>query len=213
MRYSRFLIAILIATGLVGCAGDRPVQQTQVAPTAAPAEAPAPEELAQYYRYFHQAQFHFDDYLVEILRPKAFEQPMADRIEVYKGARRMILWRGNDILRGYDIGLGFSPTGPKWREGDGRTPEGSYVIDWRNPNSDYYLSLHISYPTPAQREEARQRGVPPGGAIMIHGAGVELASSRPRRGDWTDGCIAVTNAEIEEIWRLVPDGTPITIYP
>ena len=122
---------------------------------------------------------------------------------------------GGREVRSYDIALGPSPEGHKQQEGDGRTPEGRYVIDWRNVNSAFHRSLHISYPNAGDRARARRRGVDPGGAIMIHGlpngmgtlGGLHVAS------DWTLGCIAVTSEEIEEIWRVVRDGTPIEIGP
>ena len=115
----------------------------------------------------------------------------------------MVLLRGEKVLRTYRIALGWAPVGAKQREGDGRTPEGRYTIDWRNPRSKYHLSLHISYPSAADVERARAAGVDPGGEIMIHGGGGE--------GDWTQGCIAVTDAEMDEIWGLVEDGTAVEI--
>ena len=138
---------------------------------------------------------------------------LADRVLVEKGARRLSLYRGSRLLAGYKIALGRNPIGHKEREGDSRTPEGVYVIDFRKRDSAFHRALHISYPNAEDRRRARQRGVSPGGAIMIHG----LPNGSGRIGkahtlrDWTDGCIAVTNAEIEEIWSLVPDGTPIEI--
>src|SRR5215831_364010 len=130
----------------------------------------------------------------------------ADRVIVNKGRREMLLLRGESILRSYRVALGSDPHGHKEREGDGRTPEGRYVIDRRNPKSRYHLSLHISYPNDADRERACALGVDPGGDIMIHGlkAGVAHPES-----DWTLGCIAVTDAEMDEIWNLVADGTAI----
>lgn len=139
----------------------------------------------------------------------------ASEIVVLKSERRLILRRGAEELAAYDIALGFAPRGHKRREGDGRTPEGRYVIDWRNPESAYHLSLHISYPNELDTAAAAAAGVDPGGMIMIHG----LPNGNGRIGqahstrDWTHGCIAVTSEEIEEIWRLVPDGTPIEIRP
>ena len=105
--------------------------------------------------------------------------------------------------------------GPKTREGDHKTPEGHYIIDTRNIKSKFHLALHVSYPNVADIARARKLGVPPGGAIMIHGLpkGFDSVSSASQAGDWTDGCIAVTNVEIEEIWRVVPNGTPIEIRP
>ena len=129
----------------------------------------------------------------------------ADLVLVNKRRREMTLLRGEKVLRIYKVGLGWAPEGNKEREGDGRTPEGRYTIDWRNPRSKYHLSLHISYPSAEDVERARSAGVDPGGEIMIHGwrDGAE--------GDWTQGCIAVRNEEMDEIWGLVEDGTPIVI--
>ena len=133
----------------------------------------------------------------------------ADRIVVNKSRREMLLLRGDSVLRCYRIALGPSPTGHKCEEGDGRTPEGRYVIDWRNPKSRYHLSLHISYPNEADIERARTAGVAPGGDIMIHGQ----KDGHSGEGDWTQGCIGIANGEMDEVWALVPDGTPIEIHP
>ena len=143
----------------------------------------------------------------------AAEQGAVDRIVVEKSQRRMDLMSGDAVVRSYVIALGFAPEGDKRREGDGKTPEGKYVIEGRNPSSAFHLSLKISYPDAADRAAAAERGVSPGGDIFIHGApnGWLLPGQPP--GDWTLGCIAVTKAEIEEIWRLVPDGTPVEIRP
>lgn len=139
----------------------------------------------------------------------------ADKIVVYKSIRRMELWRGEGLLRQYRIALGANPVGHKQQQGDERTPEGDYVIDWRNPNSIAHLSLHISYPNAQDRARAAAAGVSPGGDIMIHGVanGWERYGWILRFFDWTDGCIAVTNSQMREIWTLVPNGTPITILP
>lgn len=147
------------------------------------------------------------------MRPVA-EQ--ADRIIVEKSARRMELWRGTTRIASYDIALGGAPgDGPKRQEGDERTPEGTYVIDWRNPRSVAHLSLHISYPDARDRAAAAAAGVSPGGAVMIHGLpnGWGALGRLHRMADWTDGCIGVTNSEMEAIWAQVPDGTPIEIRP
>jgi murein L,D-transpeptidase YafK len=133
----------------------------------------------------------------------------ADQIVVNKSRREMLLLRGNVILRQYRIALGRDPVGHKQQEGDGRTPEGRYVIDRRNPKSKYHLALHISYPSADDVARAQEAGVDPGGDIMIHG----LKDGELRDGDWTQGCIAVTNPEMEEIWGLVTDGTAIVIVP
>jgi murein L,D-transpeptidase YafK len=139
----------------------------------------------------------------------------ADTVLVLKGERRLLLVRDGHVLESYRIALGRNPVGAKVEEGDGRTPEGRYLLDWRNPGSRFYRSLHISYPNPQDRERARALGVPPGGAIMIHGLSerAALVGAEHVKWDWTEGCIAVTNAEIDRIWRLVDDGTPIEIRP
>lgn len=137
----------------------------------------------------------------------------ADLVIVDKPARRLKLMRGEEVIGDYAISLGAAPKGHKTREGDEKTPEGKYTIDWRNPRSVAHLSLHISYPNQQDLEAAAERGESPGGAIMIHGMlnGWGWLGGLHRRWDWTNGCIAVTNAEIQEIWSLVPDGTPIEI--
>jgi murein L,D-transpeptidase YafK len=133
----------------------------------------------------------------------------ADQIIVSKAAREMLLLRGSSCLRSYRIALGREPAGHKLQEGDGRTPEGRYTIDRRNPKSKYHLSLHISYPDARDMARAAAAGVEPGGDIMIHG----LKDGVQPPGDWTQGCIAVTDEEMDEIWSLVPEGTPIVIAP
>jgi murein L,D-transpeptidase YafK len=133
-----------------------------------------------------------------------------DRVVVNKGRREMLLLAGESVVRQYRVALGFDPVGRKEREGDGRTPEGRYTVDRRNPNSKYHLALHISYPGAADVEYARSLGVDPGGDIMIHG--VKAGVAHPES-DWTHGCIAVTDAEMDEIWELVADGTAVEINP
>jgi murein L,D-transpeptidase YafK len=139
----------------------------------------------------------------------------ADRVLIEKKARRLTLYCRGQAIKTFQIALGQTPDGPKIKEGDGRTPEGVYLIDRRNPNSRFHRSLHISYPGPADLQRARELGVRPGGDIMIHGIADRVAwmGDAHRLWDWTKGCIAVTNEEIEEIWRLVPDGTEIEILP
>ncbi|MDJ0513650.1 MAG: L,D-transpeptidase family protein [Methyloceanibacter sp.] len=139
----------------------------------------------------------------------------ADRIVVFKGDRRLELIAGGETLKSYRVALGSSPRAPKTQRGDGRTPEGRYVIDYRKWDSDFYRALHVSYPNAEDRRRARQFGVSPGGAIMIHGMknGLGWIGRLHRFVDWTNGCIAVTNEEIEEIWRAVPNGTEIEIHP
>jgi murein L,D-transpeptidase YafK len=134
-------------------------------------------------------------------------------IFVDKSERRLELRQGGRVIRAYDISLGGNPLGPKRQEGDGRTPEGTYVIDFRKADSAYHLSLHISYPNAADRAASLKMGVPTGGAIFIHGLPNAYPLSIAPKVDWTQGCIALDNAEIEEIWRLVPDGTAVMIVP
>lgn len=139
-----------------------------------------------------------------------------DRVVVEKGRRMMFLMRAGEVVRTYRIALGRDPLGPKRRKGDGRTPEGRYMVDWRNPQSRFHRSLHISYPNAADRARASRAGGDPGGDIMIHGLPNGRASAVGAdhvKWDWTEGCIAVTNREIDEIWRLVDDHTPIDIRP
>lgn len=142
-----------------------------------------------------------------------YATPKADKIVVYKSLRRMELWRGNTILRTYHIALGHNPRGQKMEAGDGRTPEGTYFIDDRKMLSDYHLALHISYPGQSDIERAASVGVSPGGSIMIHGVPNDLTPQQRLAADWTAGCIALTNPEIEEVWRLVDDGTTVQINP
>jgi murein L,D-transpeptidase YafK len=147
------------------------------------------------------------------LSAAAAEDGTIDRIVVEKSQRRMELLSDGHVVRSYDIALGFEPDGDKEREGDGRTPEGTYVIEGRNASSSFHRSLKISYPNEADRAAATDRGVSPGGDIFIHGAPNWWLLPGQPPGDWTRGCIAVTKPEIEEIWRLVADGTPIDIRP
>jgi murein L,D-transpeptidase YafK len=140
---------------------------------------------------------------------RSYDGPPVTGIIVSKAERRMYLLSGNTALRAFDIRLGGDPVGPKHVEGDGKTPEGAYFIDRRNPESSYHLSLGISYPSPQDMAYAQALGQRPGGDIFIHGTPRE----KRRGGDWTAGCIAVTNREMEDIYAMVGDGTPIYIYP
>lgn len=138
-----------------------------------------------------------------------------DRVVVYKHARKLVLLYRGQELRSYKIALGREPVGPKTRQGDHRTPEGVYVLDSRNPNSHYYKAFHVSYPSAKDKAVARKLGVSPGGDIMVHGLSNEYAwvGKSHVLHDWTDGCIAVTNEEMDELWNLVRVGTPIEIKP
>jgi murein L,D-transpeptidase YafK len=148
------------------------------------------------------------------LDPAPGEQ-LADRVVVVKSARTLALYSQGKILKTYKIALGGNPIGPKQYQGDHKTPEGEYILDQKNPHSRFHLSLHVSYPNAIDRLRAQKEGRDPGGAIMIHGlpSGYEWLGSQQSHVDWTEGCIAVSNLEIEEIWRLVPVGTPIEIKP
>lgn len=131
------------------------------------------------------------------------------RLHVIKGERLLRLETGDQVVREYQIGLGFAPEGPKRSQGDGRTPEGFYRIDRRNPQSAYHLALGVSYPSQEDRIKAWSMGRSPGGDIFLHGS--PNGTVPEPEGDWTRGCIAVRNAEIEEIWRLVPTGCQVLI--
>jgi murein L,D-transpeptidase YafK len=142
---------------------------------------------------------------------RSYNGPEVTRVRLYKSERLLVLDGKEGVLRTYPVGLGFAPKGHKQFEGDGRTPEGPYTIDRRNPNSLFHLSVGISYPDEADIAFAEAQGKSPGGDIFIHGG--------PRRGidpmnkqDWTAGCISVTDRQVEEIYAMVRDGTPIDIY-
>ena len=144
---------------------------------------------------------------------KTYNGPPVTQIVVNKSARQMLLFSGNTVLKSYNFGLGFAPQGHKQFSGDGKTPEGLYYIDRRNPNSRYHLSIGVSYPNPVDSAYAAALGQQAGGDIFIHGQAAEgKALSRVKR-DWTAGCIAVTDAEMEEIYSMIRDGTPIQINP
>jgi murein L,D-transpeptidase YafK len=143
------------------------------------------------------------------------QDAVADCVLVEKSARRLTLLRGDTPLKTYRIALGREPIGPKEFEGDQRTPEGVYTIDLHKPDSDYHLALHISYPEQRDVDRAAPHNRSAGSDIMIHGLrnGDGWIGAFHRQSDWTAGCIAVTDFEIEEIYRVVPDGTPIEIRP
>lgn len=144
--------------------------------------------------------------------PPAASAAIASVVRIRKAARTLEVWSGRQqvlVLTG--IQLGRHPIGAKQFEGDGRTPEGRYLIDWRNPHSAYHLSLHISYPNGSEMVAARSQGRSAGGMIMIHGQPNGYAGRV--RGDWTDGCIAVSDVEIETLWDIVPDGAAVEILP
>ena len=141
--------------------------------------------------------------------------PLAEMVVVEKGERKLHLYRDGKPFRTFDIALGVVPVGDKEREGDFKTPEGRYLLDARNPNSDYFLSIHISYPDARDRREAAMRGEDPGSAIMIHGQPntPNYSETYYRTQDWTNGCIAVSNSDMIDIWLMTTDNTPIEIRP
>jgi murein L,D-transpeptidase YafK len=139
---------------------------------------------------------------------------VADKVVVLKSRRKLMLMKDGRVLKAYHVSLGENPVGAKVYQGDHKTPEGEYKLDLHNSKSQYYRSIHISYPNAVDRERAHKLGLSPGGDVFLHGLpnDYKLAANEDP-GDWTDGCIAVTDAEMDEIWRAVPDGTPIEIKP
>jgi murein L,D-transpeptidase YafK len=159
--------------------------------------------------------------IMAVFRPRQAPPDMApsvaraDLVEVFKGERRLELKQDGKVLKAYRVALGFAPERHKEHEGDGRTPEGAYTIDARNPRSAFHLSLRVSYPDGRDKAYAAGLGVPPGGDIYIHGQpnGLRKLWTRHPRKDWTTGCVAVTDAEIREVWSLVPTGARVVIHP
>ncbi|HNP37517.1 MAG TPA: L,D-transpeptidase family protein [Woeseiaceae bacterium] len=150
------------------------------------------------------------------MRPAlAVDFPIADLVVVEKGARKLHLLKDGEIFRSFDIALGIAPEGDKEMEGDFRTPEGRYLLDMRNPNSEYFLSIHVSYPNREDRSQARAKGYDPGGAIMIHGQPNVPTRSETyyRTQDWTNGCVALSNSDMIDIWLMTATNTPIEIRP
>jgi murein L,D-transpeptidase YafK len=139
----------------------------------------------------------------------------ADPLVVEKGRRRLVAYSHGSALRAYTVSLGRDPIGPKMRQGDRRTPEGRYIINSHNPASTFHRALHVSYPSAVDSARAHAAGYDPGGDIMVHGVrnGLGWIGRAHRFMDWTTGCIAVTDPEIEELYRIVSDGTPIEIRP
>jgi murein L,D-transpeptidase YafK len=149
------------------------------------------------------------------LTAQSQEAKNVDRIVVGKSDRTMTLERDGRVLKMYKVALGGQPIGAKEQQGDHKTPEGKYIVDAKNPNSQFYMALHLSYPNATDRMRARKLGVNPGGDVEIHGLGKKYGwiGSRHRLTDWTDGCIAVTNEEIQEIFGMVAVGTQVEIRP
>ena len=149
------------------------------------------------------------------ISPSVFGIGKADSVLVIKSIHKLYLKKDNKVLKEYDVVFGTNPKGHKKREGDERTPEGSYILDFKKSDSAYYKAIHISYPSEQDKQMAKQQGVDPGGQIMIHGQrnGFGWLSLIVQWFNWTDGCIAVTNKEMDEIWNAVDAGTPIVIEP
>ncbi|MGA2363885.1 MAG: L,D-transpeptidase family protein [Steroidobacteraceae bacterium] len=143
------------------------------------------------------------------------QMPVADQIVVRKSERRLYLMRHGEVLREYHVALGLMPEGPKERAGDFRTPEGHYQLTRRNPRSDYFLSIQVSYPNDADVRRARRQRVDPGGAIMVHGWPNSLRHNAEyyASSDWTDGCIGMSNSDMVELWMMTQDNIPIEILP
>jgi L,D-peptidoglycan transpeptidase YkuD (ErfK/YbiS/YcfS/YnhG family) len=154
---------------------------------------------------------------IETLEQKIFalRTEPADKVLIEKIERRLTLLSKGEVIKTYKIALGGNPVGPKERQGDNKTPEGTYIIDSRNRDSGYHLSLHISYPNEKDKMRAKELGVSPGGDIMVHGIknGLSWVGASHANDDWTKGCIAVTDEEMEEIYKLVPNGTIVEIRP
>lgn len=147
--------------------------------------------------------------------PPAHISQLADKILIVKSAHTLTLMSGDQVLHVYKVSLGRDPIGPKMRKGDHRTPEGEYTIDAKKEHSRFYRALHISYPGPADQQRARADGFDPGGDVEIHGVenGLGWIGGLQRRVDWTDGCIALTDSEMDEIWDAVKVGTRVGIKP
>lgn len=152
---------------------------------------------------------------VSLCAPIALAQPAVDFVRVVKSERKLMLFSGGEVVREFRIALGGNPAGRKQEEGDQRTPEGSYILDYKKSDSIYYKAIHISYPNPDDIAAAEQRGVRPGGQIMIHGQKKDGGrfASLAEFVDWTQGCIALKNEEMDELWDRIAEGTKIEILP
>jgi len=152
---------------------------------------------------------------VMALPARAGDFPVADKVVVEKEQRKLHLLKDGDVFRSFDIALGIAPIGDKEKEGDQKTPEGTYSLDARNPDSDFFLSIHISYPDATDRAHARRNGEDPGSAIMIHGQpnAPTYSAAYYRKEDWTNGCIAVSNSDMIDIWLMTPNDVQIDILP
>lgn len=145
----------------------------------------------------------------------SFAQAPVDLVRVIKSERKLMLFAEGKVIRQFKVALGSNPQGHKQQEGDKRTPEGRYTLDYKKADSAFYKAIHISYPNPSDVASAKKRGVSPGGQIMIHGQknGLGWFNFLSQRSDWTEGCIALKNDEMDVVWNLVKEGTPIEILP
>jgi murein L,D-transpeptidase YafK len=147
--------------------------------------------------------------------PTLYADEKADMVRVVKSEKRLYLLKENEVFASYPVKFGANPKGHKQEQGDERTPEGLYFLTYKNSNSAFYRSIHISYPNAADQEKARSLGVDPGGDVMIHGQanGWEWAGFLTQLVNWTDGCIALTNGNMDQVWNAIDSGTPIEILP
>lgn len=202
----------LVDTGVPVAAAATTVADVSALSTEAVARAPEPHS----YQVLRRLGLLKPDPSATAVVGSLHAQPRIDRVVVEKSKRRLYVLRDGAKYREYPIALGAMPNGPKVQAGDLRTPEGVYTLDWRNPKSRFYKAIHISYPSPVDRMRAEEKGVDPGGMIMIHGEHYEPAMRRVLRRnpkDWTEGCIALNNEHMDELWHTVPVGTPIEIRP
>jgi murein L,D-transpeptidase YafK len=186
--------ALAVVLLVASCAQRAPAPRVDLPDSQAqPAPAPAPDPWA----------------LADI------DPDQADKVVVLKGERELYLMHDGRPFKRYEISLGWAPVGHKFMEGDGRTPEGLYTLDYKNEDSEFYRSIHISYPNAQDRRRARAAGVDPGHSIVVHGLGPEMAflGKTHRAADWTNGCIALTNQEMDEIWSYIDPPVPIDIRP
>ena len=154
--------------------------------------------------------------LTALIAPHAaIAEELADFVLVVKSERRLYLMRDDEVIDSFRVTFGSDPKGHKQREGDGRTPEGRYVLDWKHADSDFHKAIHISYPNATDRKNAKKRGVDPGGDIMIHGQRNRwgLLSPITQLFNWTNGCIALSDRNMDAVWKAVNVGTPIEIRP
>jgi murein L,D-transpeptidase YafK len=153
--------------------------------------------------------------LIVMFSPAAFAIEKASRVVVIKSERTLGLYSGDRLIQQFAVTFGANPKGHKQREGDERTPEGRYILDFKNPNSAFHKSIRVSYPNAEDLDNAQRRNVNPGGAVMIHGQknGFEWASFIMQHVNWTDGCIALSNKDMDKVWEAVDAGTPIEIKP